>query len=58
MPTLGPQIVTGSYGNLLKFLPIGEDGVDDSAKVRITDGKGKLTPLHLATGELYRLQLK
>jgi hypothetical protein len=27
MATLGPQIVTGSYGNLLKFLPTGEDGV-------------------------------
>jgi hypothetical protein len=52
MATLGPQIVTGSYGNLLKFLPTGEDGVT-TLQVQITDGKGKVTPLHLATGSVY-----
>jgi hypothetical protein len=51
MATLGPQIVTGSYGNLLKFLPTGEDGVTTS-QVQITDGKGKVTPLYLATGSV------
>jgi len=52
MATLGPQIVTGSYGNLLKFLPVGEAGVTTS-QVQITDGKGKVTPLQLATGSVY-----
>jgi hypothetical protein len=52
MPTLGPQIVTGSYGNLLKFLPTGEDGVG-TGQIRISDGKGKQTPLFLATGSAY-----
>jgi hypothetical protein len=52
MPTLGPQIVTGSYGNLLKFLPTGEDGVG-TGQIRISDGKGKPTPLFLATGSAY-----
>jgi hypothetical protein len=51
MATLGPQIVTGSYGNLLKFLPTGEDGVT-TLQVQITDGKGKVTPLYLATGSV------
>ena len=52
MPTLGPQIVTGSYGNLLKFIDIGEDGVE-TGQIRISDGKGKQTPLFLATGSAY-----
>lgn len=52
MPTLGPQIVTGSYGNLLKFIDIGEDGVE-TGQIRISDGKGKPTPLFLATGSAY-----
>jgi hypothetical protein len=52
MATLGPQIVSQSYGNLLKFLPTGEAGVTTS-QVQITDGKGKVTPLHLATGSVY-----
>jgi hypothetical protein len=30
MATLGPQIVSQSYGNLLKFLPTGEAGVTTS----------------------------
>jgi len=51
MPTLGPQIVSESYGNLLKFLPVGEAGVTTS-QVQITDGKGKVTPLQLATGSV------
>lgn len=51
MPTLGPQIVSQSYGNLLKFLPTGEDGVTTN-QVQITDGKGKVTPLYLATGSV------
>ena len=51
MPTLGPQIVSQSYGNLLKFLPIGDDGVTTN-QVQITDGKGKVTPLYLATGSV------
>jgi hypothetical protein len=51
MATLGPQIVSQSYGNLLKFLPTGEAGVTTS-QVQITDGKGKVTPLHLATGSV------
>ena len=51
MPTLGPQIVSQSYGNLLKFLPTGEAGVT-TLQVQITDGKGKVTPLHLATGSV------
>jgi hypothetical protein len=53
MATLGPQIVTGSYGNLLKFIDIGEDGVE-TGQIRISDGKGKQTPLFLATGSAYR----
>lgn len=52
MATLGPQIVSESYGNLLKFLPVGEAGVTTS-QVQITDGKGKVTPLQLATGSVY-----
>ena len=52
MATLGPQIVTGSYGNLLKFIDAGEAGVTTS-QVQITDGKGKVTPLQLATGSVY-----
>ena len=52
MATLGPQIVTGSYGNLLKFSPVGEAGVT-TLQVQITDGKGKQTPLFLATGSVY-----
>tara|TARA_R110000744_G_scaffold247198_2_gene363683 strand:+ start:3530 stop:4984 length:1455 start_codon:yes stop_codon:yes gene_type:complete len=52
MPTLGPQIVSESYGNLLKFLPTGEAGVT-ALQVQITDGKGKVTPLQLATGSVY-----
>jgi hypothetical protein len=51
MATLGPQIVSQSYGNLLKFLPTGEAGVTTN-QVQITDGKGKVTPLHLATGSV------
>jgi hypothetical protein len=51
MATLGPQIVSQSYGNLLKFLPTGEAGVT-TLQVQITDGKGKVTPLHLATGSV------
>ena len=52
MATLGPQIVTGSYGNLLKFIDVGEDGVE-TGQIRISDGKGKQTPLFLATGSAY-----
>lgn len=52
MATLGPQIVTGSYGNLLKFIDIGEDGVE-TGQIRISDGKGKPTPLFLSTGSAY-----
>ena len=52
MATLGPQIVTGSYGGLLKFLPIGEDGISNS-QIQISDGSGKVTPLYLATGSVF-----
>jgi len=51
MATLGPQIVSQSYGNLLKFIDIGDDGVE-TGQIRISDGKGKVTPLYLATGSV------
>lgn len=49
--TLGPQIVSSSYGGLLKFLPAGETGVS-SSQVQISDGKGKVTPLYISTSSI------
>mgnify|MGYP003135294359 CR=1 FL=1 len=52
MATLGPQIVSASYGNLLKFVDSGQDGVENG-QIHISDGKGKPTPLFLATGSAW-----